>query len=269
MTELSWLVFPGYAASFVGYFLHFELQRSDALVWARRLLVVSLLTHLAFLVAMGAAHPLSALPDFLFAISFVILAASFVLESRWKIGSLMLFALPVVMTATFLSMVVSKAGTAGTGKAASPWLWLHAGLTVAGFACLMLAVSASLMYLLQSRQLKSKHLGRAFLRLPSLGTLDRLHFGALTMGLALFSLGILMGLLWASQLRELGQAFRDVKVNLSFLTCLLYWVVLGFRLSSMRRGQKIAVGTLIIFALFFATILSSGYGPNVFHGGGG
>ncbi|MGH7198010.1 MAG: hypothetical protein ACREH5_04625, partial [Candidatus Omnitrophota bacterium] len=78
---------------------------------------------------------------------------------------------------------------------------------------------------------------------------------------------ILSGLAWATEMRELGSVLKDPKVALSFLTCLLYWVILAFRLSALRRGQKIAVGTLLVFALLFVTLLSSTYAPSEFHKG--
>jgi ABC-type uncharacterized transport system permease subunit len=97
--------------------------------------------------------------------------------------------------------------------------------------------------------------------------LDRLHFRSLSAGVVLFSLGILSGFLWAKQSREVGELIQDPKVLLSFLTCLLYWMVLGFRMSHVRRGKKIAAGTALVFVLLFVTILSSYYAPTMFHKG--
>jgi len=123
------------------------------------------------------------------------------------------------------------------------------------------------MYLLQSYQLKSKHLGNAFLRLPSLNTLERLHFRTLCGGVIFFSLGILTGLFWAQDLRGLGQVFHDPKVILSFTTCFLYWVILGFHLSPLRRGQKIAAGTALVFVLLLLTIVSTHMSSTALHRG--
>ncbi|MBI3315387.1 MAG: hypothetical protein HYZ87_00200, partial [Candidatus Omnitrophica bacterium] len=65
----------------------------------------------------------------------------------------------------------------------------------------------------------------------------------------------------------LDQVFKDPKVALSFLTGLMYWLILSFRLSALRRGQKIAAGTILIFFLVFITLLSSTYAPSEFHKG--
>lgn len=168
------------------------------------------------------------------------------------------FSLPAAIL-IFLCAVIYlyPAGGPAAGREAGPWLWLHLGLILCGLAGLLTAVSSAMMYLLQSAQLKSRHPGSTFFKLPSLDSLDRVHFVSLIWGTLLFSLGILSGILWARDLRELGRVFYDKKVILSLATCLMYWGILLLRFSSLRRGQKIAVGTVFIFILLFVTIVSS------------
>ena len=149
----------------------------------------------------------------------------------------------------------------------SPWLWVHLGLIFAGIAGLATAVGSAVLYLWQSSQIKSKHLGNIFLNLPSLDALDRVHYRALVAGVIFFSLGILTGILWATDLRVVGSLWRDPRVSLSFLTCFLYWVIAGVRITSLRRGQKIAIGTLIVFGLLFITLISTYYAPSSIHSG--
>ncbi|MEI8344843.1 MAG: cytochrome c biogenesis protein CcsA, partial [Candidatus Omnitrophota bacterium] len=135
------------------------------------------------------------------------------------------------------------------------------GLVLAGLAGLLTAVSIAMMYLLQTLQLKSKHPGPAIFKLPSLEALDRVHFAALLWGSVFLSLGMLTGILWARDLQELNQVFTDRKVILSLVTCILYWAILLLRFSSLRRGQKIAIGTVHTFILlFFTVVCSHGFG---------
>ena len=147
------------------------------------------------------------------------------------------------------------------------WFWIHISLFLSGVLGLVTALGTAVLYLWQSAQLKSKHPGKVFFRLPALDTLDRLHFRALGAGVILFSLGILSGLFWASDLKAWRDILRDPKVILSFFTCFLYWVLLCLRLSALRRGQKIAFGTLLAFALLFITFISSYFAPSSFHRG--
>ena len=137
------------------------------------------------------------------------------------------------------------------------WLWLHLGLILCGLSGLLTAVTTAMLYLLQSAQLKSKHPGNLFFHLPSLDLLDRIHVAALVWGTLLFSLGILSGVLCARDLKEIGQMLSDKKTILSTAACAMYWGILGLRLSSLRRGHKIAVGTVLVFVLLFVAIISS------------
>ena len=147
------------------------------------------------------------------------------------------------------------------------WLWTHLGLILAGLVGLLTAVTSAALYLWQSSQLKSKHPGQSLMRLPSLDVLDKLHVRSLIGGAGLFSMGILAGVVWASDLRELGGLWRDLRAVLSLVTCLLFWAIVSVRLSALKRGQKIAASTLIAFALLSLTIVSSYVRPGAFHGG--
>ncbi len=150
----------------------------------------------------------------------------------------------------------------------SAWIWTHLGLTLAGLAGLVGAVLSAALYLWQSFQLKSKHPGASFMSLPSLEALDRAHSRSLIGGVILFTLGLLAGLVWAGDLRELNRLWHDPRAILSIVTCLFFWIIVSVRLSTLRRGQKIAVSTLIAFTLLTLAIASSHIVPGTFHGGG-
>lgn len=166
------------------------------------------------------------------------------------------FSLPATML-IFVFALIYLYPSGGPGQSSGGWLWLHLGLVLGGLAGLLTAVSSAMMYLLQSAQLKSHHPGSVFFKMPSLDSLDRAHFIALVWGTLLFSLGILSGLLWAKDLQRLDTILHDKKVIFSVATCVMYWGILTMRFSAMRRGQKIAVGTVFIFVLLYITIVSS------------
>ena len=146
------------------------------------------------------------------------------------------------------------------------WLWTHLSLIFTGLAGLVTAVFSAALYLWQSSQLKSKKPGESLMRLPSLDALDRLHVRALVGGAGLFSMGLLSGVVWATDLRALGGLWHDPRAVLSLVTSLLCWLIIGLRLSALGRGQKIAASTLIIFLLLALTIASPYVLPGVFHG---
>ena len=55
---------------------------------------------------------------------------------------------------------------------------------------------ASVMYLLQERELKLKTFGAMFYRLPALSTVNQLATNAAVVGLTLLTLGIATGMFW-------------------------------------------------------------------------
>lgn len=264
------VVFAGYFFSFALYFINFEVQKEKLYAWAWRTALLSLILHFFFLATtfLKTGRMIAVnLSEYIEMVSFLILIVSFVAETKYKARFLMLFSLPIVLIFCLFAILLTEQKGGTISAYGSGWLWIHIGFILTGFSSLIIAVSSAIMYLLQSSQLKSKHLGKVFLKFPSLNTLDRLHFMSLAWGVILFSLGMLTGLFWARTPEEFKQVLKDPTVLLSSLTCLMYWVVLSFRFSSIRRGQKIAVGTVLVFALLFLTLLTSNYAPTGLHRG--
>ena len=267
---LFFIIFIGYFLGLVLYFLNFEIQNPLFSSWAKKATGFTLLLHLAFLARLvfeSRGFVITSLSEYLYLFSFLIALASFYMESRYNTKSLMLFSLPMVILICLLAILLIQKKS-GIDQALNPgWLWLHIGLIFGGFASLAVSVSSAVMYLLQSSRLKSKHIGRIFQTLPSLDALDKIHFRSLIWGVILFSLGILSGLFWASAIRELKDVLKDPKVILSFLACVTYWIVLSLRLSALRRGQKIAYSTVLIFGVLFIALVTSYYCPVGVHKG--
>ena len=267
-TTLFLVVFLGYFIGWIFYFVNFEFQKEVFFAWARKTVLAALFFHAFFLAAFfwrGQVPAPANLTEY--AVPLLIVLISLFMEWRYGARFLMLFSLPIVLLISLLAIIRSGQAPDVALSTDSGWFWFHIGFILTGLAGLLTAGSSAVMYLLQSSQLKSKHLGNIFLKLPSLDTLDRIHFRSLVWGVVLFSLGILSGLFWAENLKELGQLSQDPKVLLSFLTCAMYWVILSLRLSALRRGHKIVVGTVFIFALLVLTLVSSYYAPAGFHRG--
>ncbi len=267
METLFWIVLAGYGLSWFFYFLNFEIQKEFYFGVAQKILTACLVLHFALILIASASQAWSATQRLEAAVPFVILLLSFVMEWKYRARFLTLFSLPVALLLTLSALWHGHRAPSVDGWAVDGWFWMHISFIFLGLAGFVTALSSAVMYLLQSSQLKSKHPGKTFLKLPALDALDKIHFRSLVGGVILFSLGILSGVYWARDLREFGQIVRDPKVLLSLLTCLMYWMIVGLRISALRRGQKIAAGTLIVFLLLFVTMMSSYYAPSSFHRG--
>src|SRR5262249_31132617 len=118
------------------------------------------------------------------------------------------------------------------------------------------AFSAAVLYLLQERELKSKHPKMFYNRLPSLEICDDLAYRALAIGFPLMTLGILAGALWA-QVQSVPHAVA--KILFSILTWLIYLTLIHYRLIAGWRGKKAAYLAIVCFVGVVITFLGSGY----------
>lgn len=142
----------------------------------------------------------------------------------------------------------------------SAWLPVHVTLAFLGDAVFALAFSASALYLLQERRLKTRR-GRGPLpHLPSLETLDRLNYSCLVWGLVLLTLGIVTGIVWAHEAWDRYTWATDPKLVISLVVWAIYVVLLQGRMTAGWRGRWAAQLTIAGFAVILVSLV----GINVF-----
>src|SRR5215470_3176622 len=143
------------------------------------------------------------------------------------------------------------------------WLFpIHTTLLIFAYAAFSIAFMASVMYLLQERELKLKTFGAIFHRLPPLTTVNELATSAAALGLLLLTLGIVSGVIWSST--RFGRYWRnDPKEIFALLTWLLYFVLIIYRLTANWRGRSAAwlgvVGFALVLLTFFGARFLGGY----------
>ncbi len=169
-----------------------------------------------------------------------------IMEFRFKIAALGSFMLPLVLILMTPALVLSGRIEEMKPVLKSGWLGVHTGFAVLGDAAFAFAFIVSVMYLIQERQLKSKHLGAIFQRLPSLDTMDTLGYRALTFGWPLFTLGMITGSIWANSAWGTYWSW-DPKETWSLITWVIYLVLLHLRTIGWR-GRKMAFLSIIGFA---------------------
>ncbi len=102
---------------------------------------------------------------------------------------------------------------------ANPWLEFHASVSIIAYGAFALACIAGVMYLVQERQLKTRHLGSIFYFLPPLSDL----FGAITRllwwGFALYTIGLVSGF-FVGQPLPIGQVICAIAVWLLYAAIL-------------------------------------------------
>ena len=125
----------------------------------------------------------------------------------------------------------------------SAWIEFHAAIAIIACGAFALAVVTSAMYLLQERQLKTRRLSSSFLLLPSIEKLDVIHFRLLIMGFAMWSVGMIGGMI---SYHIVGH-WTTPKIAWAVLVWLLYgWLVLARGVWTLR-GRKVAVVSMVSF----------------------
>lgn len=155
---------------------------------------------------------------------------------------------PLVFLLTFVGATRQEPFVLASSTARQGWLIAHISLIFAGYAALVLSFSASLIYLLQERALKSKRPGGLLSRLPSLQVTDEIGFRSLLIGFPFMTAGLVAGMVIAQA--NFGRVdFLDAKIFLSLLTWAVYLVLLYTRWSAGWRGRRAAYLAAGAFAM--------------------
>ena len=98
------------------------------------------------------------------------------------------------------------------------------------YASFALAGVLGLTYMVQFKEIKKKHLGYFYTRLPSLQTLDVMNWRAVAVGWLFLTLGVAVGALWTVQARLIApddpnlqaMSLDDPKVLVAVITWAIY-----------------------------------------------
>ena len=132
------------------------------------------------------------------------------------------------------------------------------------YVAFLVAFIFGLLFLIQERQLKHKHMGKLFHSLPSLGALERLNYVAISMGFGLLTIGLVYGFIGARKF--LGHWWNgDPKEYLTiglWASYLLLWLM---RLRATLRGRKVALLSVLGFSLVLFTFIGAGWFLHSWH----
>lgn len=261
---MIWLVFH---LSFLGYFaatvlaLFYLFRRREAIHWwcvglawsAWGLHTVALLAELLLKgrLPLSNLHEASALVIWGGALLYLLA------ERRYDVPVLGAFVLPIVCLLAISGIGFPRGIPRITPVLGGVWSWLHGVLALLGMAALTLNFCTALMFLLQERQLKGKHLGMFFYRLPPLEVLDRLSTQALTLGFPFLTFGLFLGTLQAGTVWGSYWSWDPTQAS-SLLAWLVYAATLSGRAIGGWRGRRAALGAIVGFLALVLT-LSAGF----------
>jgi len=180
--------------------------------------------------------------------------AYLVLLIRHRERAMGAFLIPMIVVATTAGLLLpDAAATAGQGTHGSVFA-LHVTLAILAYAAFTFSFVLSILYLIQDRQIRRRRTGLLFSRLPALEVIGRMNRTSVTIGLAVLTVALVLGVFWAE---VVWRSLADPKVEWAVLTILIY----GFLLWMDRRGwegPRVAVLSILGFGvmLFSYTIVN-------------
>lgn len=140
----------------------------------------------------------------------------------------------------------------------SVWMAIHVPVMFAAYAAFANAFGIGIAYLVQERQIKSRHPTELSYRLPSLEELDRLIFRIILFAFPALTLGLGLGTLWARG--AWGRWWSgDPKEIWSLITWAVYGLYVAVRLGAGWRGRRTAYLSLAGFAVMIFTYVGVNY----------
>ena len=147
----------------------------------------------------------------------------------------------------------------------SPLFTIHVLSVLVAYASFALACVIGITYELLFKEIKAKHLGFFYERLPSLQSLDVMNDRAVSIGWVFLTLGVLTGGIWAAQVQDSpdprvqAMSIADPKI----LVALVCWAMYSFSVVARRvigwNGRRAAWLSAIGFAIVLLNFVPIGY----------
>jgi len=138
------------------------------------------------------------------------------------------------------------------------WQTAHAVPIFLAFALFAGAFVASLLYLIEQRNLRAKSAIPLLSHLPSLETLDSISAEAIRWGFTPLTVGIIAGAVWLRDQQLLAAPwYKDLKVLGGAATWIVYAGLVHLRLRTRQHGKRNALLTVLSFAFVLATFVGA------------
>lgn len=255
-----------YVAALVAYLLHFARRQPDVGRAATTVLVAGALAH-TFVVGMQTmevrhvpvTNASSAISTFVLLLVLAYLFTEMTTEER-AMGA---FILPLVV-ALQLIPALHPLPEERAEVLQGPLFGLHVSSLLFAYASFALACVIGIIYVLQFKELKAKHFGFFYSRLPALDVLDTMNRRAIFVGWVCLTVGLVVGFIWAGQApgddpRVQAMSLQDPKI----FVAVLCWLVYSFEVFAARRigwgGRRAAYLSAVGFAIVLLNFLPISY----------
>lgn len=243
-----------YAAVFAVYLRHFlrDSTPTKNLFIGSRLLYGALAIHLGYL-GIRSIHidhlPVGSRAEFLSLVALCIGLVYALVERKHQEANTGVFFIALIVATQAWSAILMKPPAPPELLTEHPVYGVHVLFTVFGFTALAVSALYALMYILLSRQLKSRNLGVIFRRLPPLNTLETMSRLATLCGIVLLGIGLATGHFVGMYILD-DFDFFDPKIVITYVGWVAYaagYLVVKIRgLSGLRIGYLALGGYLAL-----------------------
>jgi ABC-type uncharacterized transport system permease subunit len=257
-----------YGVALAAYVWHFARRSTAVGRAATTVLVFAALSH-TFVIGMQTVEyghvpmggPTSAISTFVWLLALAYLYTEMTTEER----GMGIFILPLLV-----ALQVIPASVPGIEKRsavlAGPLFDIHVSSLLFAYASFALACVIGITYVLLFKEIKAKHLGIFYARLPSLQALDRMNQRAIVIGWVFLTIGMVAGVVWTAQGRAYGQTTQFQAMSLQdpkIFVALVCWAVYSFEVFAARRigwgGRRAAYLSALGFAIVLLNFVPISY----------
>jgi ABC-type transport system involved in cytochrome c biogenesis permease subunit len=258
-----------YAVALCAYVWHFAQRNPTVGRAATTLLVFAAFSH-TFVIGrqtveyghVPIAGPTSAISTFVWLLALAYLYTELTTDER---------AMGVFITPLLVALQLIPALNPGvesrSGMLEGPLFGVHVSSLLFAYASFALACVIGITYVLLFKEIKAKHLGIFYARLPSLQVLDRMNQRAIVIGWIFLTIGMVVGGVWAAQVRTYApvvpqfqaMSLQDPKI----FVALICWAVYSFEVFAARRigwgGRRAAYLSALGFAIVLLNLVPISY----------
>ena len=258
-----------YLAAMLAYGWHFAQRHAIVGRSATTLLIFGALAH-TFVIGMQTmefghvpvASATSAISTFVWLLALSYLYTELTTDER----AMGIFILPLIVALQTIP-AVRPSVEASSDVLRGPLFGVHVSSLLFAYASFALACMIGLTYMLQFKEIKAKHLGFFYQRLPSLQVLDRMNHVAIVIGWIFLSVGLVVGFVWAAQAKSYAAGSPQVQAmsiaDPKILVAVVCWVIYSFELFAARLigwgGRKTAYLSLIGFTVVMFNFVAISY----------
>ena len=258
-----------YAAAFIGYALHFARRTPVSARLATTMLAAATLAH-TFIIGMLTMQvgqvPVFDAPSASSMFVWLLAVAYLYTEVTTDERAMGVFILPLLVALqTIPALRPSLDDRAAVLQ--GPLFGVHVSSLLFAYASFALACVIGITYVLLFKEIKAKHLGFFYARMPSLQILDRMNQQAIVIGWIFLTVGLVVGAVWTPQARayapDLPQLHQMSLQDPKIFVAVICWAVYSFELFAARRigwgGRRSAYLSALGFAIVLLNLVPISY----------